>query len=105
MLNMPPVVIPDEISLPEYVAPDGTVINACVVFDPARGWATEIVHYDENTQQINAYQLTDETLVNETARLSPLAAGMALLVQQRLFIADLGNGGGGQLIPAGGGER
>lgn len=75
-----------EIALPLHYVPDGTVVDVAVIRDE-RGWLFESTHFDPDTQRIGKHEL--RVLPELPANASAFAAGMGLLVQQRLFIAHL----------------
>jgi hypothetical protein len=73
-----------EITLPLHYAPDGTVVDCAVIRDDT-GWMFETVHFDPDTQRIGKAKSFE--LPDLPAGASAFAAGMGLLVQQRVFIA------------------
>ena len=86
MLFRPESPIPDDITLPTYHAQDGSLVDAVASWSPDRGWQFAITHYDE-VYEDTARVVSNSALVNQYAPQSAFAAGMALFVQQRVYVA------------------
>ena len=99
---VPPVMVEWQISLPTHHAQDGSLVDASARLTD-KGWQFNLAHYDEHTPNTGAVVSTRPTLVNKYDRSSLFAVGTALLVQQRIYIANHVDGdqaSGGTPVPA-----
>lgn len=96
---LPELIDGEAITFPSHVKTNGSVVQTEIVYLKERGWCVSEVNFAHEDQTQATVKVTDEPLLNEMARESRFAAGMALLVYHRQHVAK-DDTQGGTPVPA-----